>query len=318
MTRTLHLIQPRRAAESEAVVDKIAVIGLGCVGGSIALAAREAWPSVLVIGVDEHEVLEKAMLRHAVDVASHDLTIVGDAGLVVLARDEEQNIEILPELPRYLEGAAIVTDTGGTKASIIEKARELPKHLTFIGGHPVIEPREGGIDAARPDLLAGCPWVLVPPDPPHDEAFDRLWAVVSGLGADPASMSAVDHDRLAAVLAHLPMLAVAAALESIGRSVAADDLRYMDLSVAGLSRLAPASPERWRAIARTNAAPLGAALDDVITTPRTCERTPLGRQLGRGVRQARRRGSPEDGSSGLNPAPASVAPGERRRAGRRT
>jgi prephenate dehydrogenase len=266
MSRALHLIQPRRAAQSAAVVDKIAVIGLGFVGSSLALAARETWPSALVIGVDDHETIEKAMIRHAVDVASHDLGIVGDAGLVVLAHDEERNRELLRELPRILEGPAIVTDIGSTKVEIVEAARALPRRLTFIGGHPVIEPREGGIDAARPDLLDGCPWVLVPPDPPHDEAFDRLWSVATGLGASPASMSAADHDRLLAALSHLPMLAIAAVLGRIDQAVTADELRFVDTPGAALSRLAPGPPERWRAIARANAHEIGAALDGLIAT----------------------------------------------------
>jgi prephenate dehydrogenase len=266
MSRALHLIQPRRAAQSAAVVDKIAIIGLGCVGSSLALAARETWPSALVIGVDEHETLEKAMVRHAVDVASHDLGIVGDAGLVVLAHDEERNRELLQELPRILEGAAIVTDVGSTKVEIIAAARALPRRLTFIGGHLLIEPREGGIDAASPDLLAGCPWVLVPPDPPHDDAFDRLWSVATGLGASPASMSAADHDRLLAALSHVPMLALAAALGAIDEGVAPDELRLVDTPVAALSRLAPGPPARWGAIARTNAHEIGAALDGLIAT----------------------------------------------------
>ncbi len=264
MPRALHLIQPRRAADSAAVVDKIAVIGLGCVGSSLALAARETWPSALVIGVDAHDTLEKAMLRHAVDVASQDLGIVGDAGLVVLARDEEQNIETLQELPRYLEGAAIVTDTGATKAAIVDAARALPARLPFIGGHPLVEPREGGIDAARSDLFDGCPWLLVPPDPPNDAAVDRLWAVLSGLGAEPAAMSAAGHDQVLAVLSHAPALAVAALLGAMDRAAAAEDLRFLESPVAALARLAPGLPDRWRAVSRTNAAEIDASLCAII------------------------------------------------------
>jgi len=268
MSRALHLIQPRRAAQSAGVVDKIAVIGLGCVGGSLALAAREAWPSALVIGVDANEAVEKAMLRHAVDVASHDLGIVGDAGLVVLAHDEARNLDVLGQLPRYLEGAAIVTDTAGTKARIVEAARALPRRLTFIGGHPLIEPRESGIDAARTDLFEGSHWVLVPPDPPNDQAFDRLWRVVSDLGAHPASMTAAEHDRLMARLSHFPVLVITSLLEALGGSVGADDLRFVGPPLIELARLVPPSPGEWRAGCQANLDEIGAALDAFVESLR--------------------------------------------------
>lgn len=266
MSRALQLIQPRRAARSAAVVDKIAIVGLDCLGASLAMAAREVWPSALVIGVDTSEVLAKAQIRHAVDVASPDLAIAAEAGLVVLARDERQNLEVLAELPRHVEGTAIVTDTGSTKRAIIEAARALPRRLTFIGGHLLVEPREGGVDAASAGLIAGCPWILVPPDPPNDEAFDRLWAVATELGAAPASMTAAEHDRIVAVLSHLPILAVAAVLGEVERGISADDLQFMDPHLASLVRLGSIAPGRWGAICGTNSGPLGGALADLIAS----------------------------------------------------
>jgi prephenate dehydrogenase len=268
MPRTLHLIQPRRAAQSAAVIDKIAVVGLGCVGASLALAARERWPSALVIGVDANETIEKAMLRHAVDVASEDLGIVGDAGLVVLAQDEAHNAEALERLPRVLEGAAIVSDTAATKVGIVEAAKALPRRLTFIGGHPLVEVREGGIDAARTDLFEGSHWLLVPPDPPNDEAFDRLWRVVGDLGAQPASVSAVEHDRLMARLSQFPVLIVAGLLEVLGGLMTPDDLRFVGPPVTELARLLPWSSPEWRAEWRANASEIGALLDAFVESLR--------------------------------------------------
>jgi len=264
MSRALHLIQPRRAAQSAGLVDKIAIVGLGCIGGSLALAAREIWPTALVIGVDANDVVEKAMLRHAVDVASHDLGIVGDAGLIVLTHDEARNADVLAHLPRHVEGAAIVTDTAGTKTGIVEAAKALPRRLAFIGGHPLVEPHEGGIDAARPDFFAASQWVLVPPEPPNDEAFDRLWRVVSDLGALPASMTAAKHDRLVAWLSHLPALVVASLLETLGRSVAAGDLRFAGSPLTELAGLVPSSPAEWAARCQATSGELGAALDECI------------------------------------------------------
>ncbi|MBE3134023.1 MAG: prephenate dehydrogenase/arogenate dehydrogenase family protein [Acidobacteria bacterium] len=270
MSRTLHLIQPRRAAHSAAIFDKIAVVGLGVVGGSVALAAREAWPQALVIGVDGNEVLEQAMLRHAVDVASHDLTILGDAGLVILARSEAENLESLRELPRHLEGPAVITDTGCTKRAIDEAAKGLPRRLTFVGGHPLVEPREGGIESARSDLFAGRHWILTPPDPPNEPAFDRLWAVATALGAIPGSMAAADHDRLFALLSHLPGVTLAGLLATVSRSVGVDDLQFVESPLSDLVRLAPQPAGRWRGVCRTNTQELGDALDTLIGILQEC------------------------------------------------
>lgn len=271
MTRTLHLIQPRRAAKSAAVFDKIAVIGLGAVGGSVALAAREAWPEALVIGVDENDVLEQAMLRHAVDVASHDLAILGDAGLVVLARSETANLELLRELPDHVRGPAVVTDTGTTQQAICTAARSLPRRLTFVAGHPVVGVLEGGIESARPDLFDGRRWILTPPDPQNDEAFDRLWAVAAGLGAAPVSMTAADHDRLFGLLLHLPGVTLAGLLGVVARNVPADDLQFLAPLLADVERLAPGAPERWQAVCRTNAQDLRAAVGELIGLLQECQ-----------------------------------------------
>ena len=266
----MHLIQPRQAAQSAAIFDKVAVIGLGAVGGSVALAARETWPEALVVGVDENDVLEQAMLRHAVDVASHDLAILGDAGLVVLARSETDNLELLRELPRHLDGPAVVTDTGSTKHAICEAARSLPRRLTFVAGHPLVGCVEGGFESARSDLFDGCQWILTPPDPPNEAAFDRLWAVATGLGATPVSMTAADHDRLFSVLLHLPGVALAGLLGAVARHVAADGLQFVEPPLADLARLAPGPPERWQAICRTNTQELGVAVDALIRILREC------------------------------------------------
>ena len=84
-SRRLPVIQPGAGGGTPPVFDKIAVVGLGLIGGSIALAARELWPGSLVIGVDDKDVLERAMVRHAIDVAADDLVVMAEADLVVLA-----------------------------------------------------------------------------------------------------------------------------------------------------------------------------------------------------------------------------------------
>src|SRR6516225_5382733 len=100
MTKSLPLIQPGRPFPSSGtpVFDKIGIVGLGLIGGSIALASRQLWPKALVIGVDNKDVLETAMRLHAIDVAADDPYILAEADLVILAAPVKQNIELLSAL----------------------------------------------------------------------------------------------------------------------------------------------------------------------------------------------------------------------------
>src|SRR4051794_28417779 len=104
-----------RGSAGPPVFRKIGIVGLGLIGGSIALASRELWPAALVIGVDRKGVLEAAMRRHAIDVGADDLVVLAEADLVILAAPVGQNLALLSQLDAHVRGAAIITDTGSTK-----------------------------------------------------------------------------------------------------------------------------------------------------------------------------------------------------------
>ncbi|HSK08976.1 MAG TPA: prephenate dehydrogenase/arogenate dehydrogenase family protein, partial [Vicinamibacterales bacterium] len=131
------------------IFERVAIVGVGLIGGSIGLAARKAWPAALVIGVDRHDVLEKAMVRHAVDVASPDMAIISAADLVVLAAPVRENLRLLADLEQWLPGEAVITDAGSTKRQIVEASRALPPRLRFVGGHPLAGMPRAGFDHAR-------------------------------------------------------------------------------------------------------------------------------------------------------------------------
>ena len=119
----LPVIQPGRSAAARPVFDKIGIVGLGLIGGSIALKARELWPTSLVIAVDDKDVLETAMRLHAIDVAADDLIVLAEADLVVLAAPVRQNILLLEKLDEHVRQPAVVTDTGSTKREIDGSSR---------------------------------------------------------------------------------------------------------------------------------------------------------------------------------------------------
>ena len=121
----LPVIQPGRpAAGAPPIFEKIGIVGLGLIGGSIAMAARAIWPTSLVIAVDNKDVLETAMRLHAIDVAADDMIVLAEADLVILAAPVRQNLQLLNELDANVRVPTVVTDTGSTKRAIVEAARQ--------------------------------------------------------------------------------------------------------------------------------------------------------------------------------------------------
>jgi len=270
----LPVIQPdelnRRPAQTP-IFQKVGIVGLGLIGGSIALAARQIWPAALVIGVDNKDVLETAMRLHAIDVAADDPYVLAEADLVILAAPVKQNIELLAGLDDDVQQPAVVTDVGSTKRAIMDAARSLPPKFTFIGGHPLGGAAKAGLENARPDLFIGRPWLLTPSesvsrrsDAKAEEAVEKLTAFVTALGAEPRVVDVATHDRLLAFLSHLPQLTASALMNVVGNAVGAQGLGLSGKGLADTTRLASSPPEIWRDIAATNADEIGPALDALI------------------------------------------------------
>ncbi len=246
------------------IFERIGIIGLGLIGGSIAIAAREIWPAGLVVGVDSNEVLERAVARHAIDVAASDLTIVREADLIILAAPVLQNIELLAGLADVIDKPVVVTDVGSTKRRIVEAATRLPAHLTFIGGHPLGGSTRAGIEGARPDLFAGRPWLFTPSGDGSREGLSRLFEFVTALGAVPRTMNAEAHDHLLAFISHLPQLAASALMAIVGDVAGEEGLKLSGRGLQDTTRLAGSSADIWRDICRTNADEIRPALDALI------------------------------------------------------
>jgi prephenate dehydrogenase len=261
----LPVIQPGRAAGGSApIFSKIGIVGLGLIGGSIALASRQIWPTSLVIAVDNKDVLETAMRLHAVDVAADDLTVLAEADLVVLSAPVRQNLALMGQLDEYVQTRAVVTDTGGTKRAIVRAARQLPSRFSFVGGHPLGGAAASGLEHARPDIFTGRPWVLTPAGHTPGDAIDKVASFARALGAVPRILDAAAHDRVLAFISHLPQLTASALMQVVGDAVGNEGLALAGRGLVDTTRLASSRPGIWRDIAATNADELGAALDLLI------------------------------------------------------
>jgi prephenate dehydrogenase len=266
--KQLPMLRREKNAGQPPVFQRVGIVGLGLIGGSIALAAREIWPGGLVIGVDRKDVLERAMVRHAIDVAADDAVVLAEADLVILAAPIQQNLEILRELPDNVTGSAVVTDTGSTKRAIVERAASLPDRFAFIGGHPLGGAARGGIEHARADMFNGRPWLFTPAHGHDANALEKLKSFVSGLGAVPQILSPQEHDRLLAFISHLPQLTVSALMHVVGETAREEGLSLSGRGLQDTTRLASSPADIWKEVCATNADEIGSSLDALISVLR--------------------------------------------------
>ncbi len=250
------------SADSTPPFSSVAIVGLGLIGGSVALGLRHRWPDLPVIGVDRPDVLEQAERRGAITRARLRLEDLGDAGLVVLAAPVLEITQLLGEAGRArLQGP--LTDVGSTKRHIMATADATG--LRFVGGHPVAGAASAGLPSARPDLFEGREWLIVPGRAPEEDVrgLERL---VRGLGALPRRMDADRHDRLMAYVSHLPQLLATMLMTTAASAVGEQGLAAAGPGFADMTRLASSPFEIWRGILATNADYVAEALGALAAT----------------------------------------------------
>ena len=238
------------------------VVGLGLIGGSVALALRETEPAVELVGVDRAFVIERPAARRLaetfVDVA--DPTGVeaafARADLVVLAPPIRAIVELLP---KALAKAAVVTDCGSTKRSIARAAEESPRRARFVPGHPMAGGPEGGAEHARANLFRGRSWLLCTEGSDAD-AVGTVEAVVRRFGAQPLRVSAADHDRAVALTSHATQL-LSSALAVVASRAGAEPMAGP--AFEGATRAAGGPDGIWGDILSSNADEIARALGEI-------------------------------------------------------
>jgi prephenate dehydrogenase len=264
VSKLLPMAGARGAGAPDPPFERIAIVGFGLIGASIALGVRRLWPSVLIVAVDRKDVIEAAMRAHAADVGADDLVVAADTQLVVLAAPVLANIRLLSELPGHLPGEAVVTDVGSTKRETMAAARALPERLRFIGGHPLAGAAIGGVESARADLFNGRPWILTPSSDAPGPAQAAVSVLVEALGARVHLMTPEAHDSLVAYLSHLPQLAASALMHLVGERTGAAGLALAGRGLRDTTRLASSPPDIWRDISASNADNIARAIDELV------------------------------------------------------
>jgi prephenate dehydrogenase len=243
--------------------ETVSILGLGLIGGSIALAIRERWSEVRITGVDRKAVLAHAAGSGAIDRAVDSAADAADAELVILAAPVRQNLKLFAEIAQRLPSATVITDVGSTKRDIVDQAAAL-SCASFVGGHPIGGAEHGGFGFARPDLFRHRPWIFTPTAHTSQAAIDRLFDFARGLGARPSTLEAAQHDRVMAFVSHLPQLTASALMDVVGGNAGDSSLRLAGRGLVDTTRLASSPPDTWRDVCATNADDVGAALDLLI------------------------------------------------------
>lgn len=246
--------------------EKITIVGVGLIGGSLGLAIKQCYPGISVIGVDREEsVIRRAQERGAIDQGYTDLASgVRDADLIFLATPVRVILQLLPALRSSIAPHALVTDVGSTKARICTIAEEvLPRR--FIGGHPMTGSERQGIEAADPLLFENALYVLTPVSV-SPERLERLREFLEGIGARLLFLEPERHDRIVAYVSHLPQLLAVALTHTVAQQNRQDAL-YATLAAGGfrdMTRIAASPYEIWHDIIYENALHIERALGDLM------------------------------------------------------
>ena len=231
------------------------VLGLGLIGGSLALALKKNGFSVS--GSDANSETEKLALEREIISA---IGIDADAEISFIATP-------VTAIPAQVQLAlkktkGIVSDVGGVKASVVESISD-PR---FVGGHPMAGSELAGLDGADETLFEGAVWVLTPSGVSSDETFEKLAKIIGSLGAEIVVLDAQRHDRLVAVVSHLPHL-TAATLMGLAQVTAEEHVAVLRLAAGGfrdMTRVASGRPQIWIDICRENRSAILDALDGMI------------------------------------------------------
>lgn len=237
--------------------NRITIIGLGLIGGSLGLALKaHGLDSIEIVGHDrDRGAANKAERLGAVDRAEHNLPrAVEGASLVVLAAPIAAVGELMGQIAPELSEGAVVTDTASTKAQVMLWAAErLPAGVHFVGGHPMAGKETPGIENAEAELFRGRAYCLCPSVGADEAAVRAVVGLVGLVGAEPLFVDPTEHDQYAAAVSHLPLVLSAALFTLLRASPAWPDLAPMASSAfRDLTRLASGDPQMSLDIYTTN------------------------------------------------------------------
>ena len=239
------------------IYDKIAIIGIGLIGASVAIAAKHKKLAGLVASFDANEAARAEAKSLAIgDVVCDDLiSCVRDADLVILAVPVGAMQSVMIAIADSLKPGAVITDTGSTKASVIKDVRpHVPNGVHFIPSHPLAGTEFSGPSAGFASLFQDRFW-LITPDGAERASTDRLADFLQGLGANVEEMDVSYHDRVVAITSHLPHLiayTIVGTAVDLEADIKNDVIRFSASGFRDFTRIAASDPVMWRDVFLNN------------------------------------------------------------------
>jgi len=241
----------------------IAVVGVGLIGGSFALATRKAGVATRVLGVSSPATLAKALDRGIIDEGLSLEQAVPQADVVFLSATIRSILDTLPRLAGLVSSNTLVTDAGSTKRFIIDTARHI-EGLRFVGGHPMAGKELSGVEQADAQLFVDRPWVLSAPYAADHSGIDALMPLLEAIGARPVVMPAAQHDSVVARTSHLPQLLSTALAASLDGHFQAQTPTLAGPGLLDATRLALSPFTVWRDILETNRDEISKAMTEFL------------------------------------------------------
>jgi prephenate dehydrogenase len=243
---------------------RLAVLGVGLIGGSVGLAARQRLGAE-VVGFDPNRTaLDLAVESSTVDRAAISVSEACEGAEVVFCAAPVADLPGLASAALEACGAeAVVTDVGSTKREIVAA---LGGDERFIGGHPLAGAETSGVENARADLFEGARWYLTPTERSGGLHYDRLQRTVAGLGARPQAIDAEAHDRLMATVSHLPHVVANVLVGQAAAELTRDSERMPEVgpSFRDTTRVAGSNPAIWGDIFSSNRESVAEAIEAVV------------------------------------------------------
>lgn len=240
--------------------NKVVIIGVGLIGGSLGLVLKQKHLATTVVGVGRRiENLELAVKLGAIDhYESKAQEAVKDADLVILATPVDTYPAHLKEWGGSLPLQAIVSDVGSVKGHLVEEAEQLlPQHVRFVGAHPIAGKETSGVAYATTDLFQGARCLITPTKRTAPEALEGICEMWRAVGSVVSTLDPFDHDYILGAVSHLPHVAAFALMEALAelQQTLGDTSKLLAYSGGGLrdtTRIAASSPEMWRDICLAN------------------------------------------------------------------
>ena len=238
--------------------EKIAIIGIGLIGASMALAVRRAGLAGQVASYDKDPAARQQAraLQLPVEMCESLAHAVADADLVVLAVPVGAMASVATEIAPYLAPNAVVTDTGSTKRSVVKDVRPLlPDAAVFIPGHPLAGTEFSGPAAGFPDLFTQRYWLLIDDGDAPADAKAKLEGFCTAMGAMVEWMDSDYHDRVLAITSHLPHLiayTIVGTAVDLESDLKHDVIRFSASGFRDFTRIAASDPTMWRDVFMAN------------------------------------------------------------------